>query len=62
MPKALSDYNKAYNALVDILNDRDEKLHELLAERNAAWLACDALHPTGSHGAGGKRRLGLRES
>jgi hypothetical protein len=59
VPRQLSDYDKAYNVLNDLLNERDEKLHELLGERNALWDACEALHSTGSHGEGGKYRVTL---
>lgn len=55
----LNDYDKAYNVLTALLNDRDEKLREILAERNAAWDALEALYALGSHGEGGKYRVAL---
>lgn len=50
---SLSLNDKAYNAAVDALNDAEERLDKVLAERNRAWDAAEALAPLGRHGKRG---------
>lgn len=55
MSRRLSDEALAYNACVDVVNDRDERIEELMEERDRAWQAAEALAPIGTHGIKGAR-------
>lgn len=48
MPRRpLPDDVQAYNALVDIVSDRDAKIAGLVADRNRAVDAAECLYPSG---------------
>jgi hypothetical protein len=46
MPRKLSDDAEAYNAVVAVVNARDETIAQAVEERNRAARAAEALFPT----------------
>lgn len=53
MTRKLSKLDEAYNACIEALNDAEDKIEALMATRQKAWDAAEAIHALGKHGKRG---------
>lgn len=50
MSRKLSKLDQAYNAAITALNEAEDQIEAIMADRDKAWAAADAIHALGKHG------------